>query len=603
MSVISTSNPATTQQPQTQQLVAQIERAAMALEQQQVEGRQVGRLRSMQARLRDKRLQVAVLGQFKRGKSSLINALLGAPVLPVAVIPLTAVPVFISWNPQSFARVTFSAGRSPERLESSEPKELQEFLAQFVAEERNPHNRLGVDQVELAYPSPFLSNGIVLIDTPGVGSSHLHNTETALRVLPECDAAIFVVSADPPITASEIDYLGQIKSTAARIVFILNKIDHLDAVEKHTAIEFMRKVLSDRSLIRQADSIIGVSARDALSARLRNDADELQRSGIEEVEAELFLTIMQDKNVLLERAARRKALAIITQAVAAIEIRIKVTTLPMEELASRAATFEDALVAMHEQHRVLRDLLDGDRRRLVADLEQQIGALRAEMHSTLRAAIDRALSTDDAGLWEKEATSAIAKTIAGQFSDARERFCLTFAEATSKALDSHESRLGRLLDSIREAAARSFDILLPASEPHQSFELGQDPYWVTDSIDMTLMPDAGRMLDRLVPLSVRRSRVRSRLEHRVDNLIVRNAENLRWAILRGIAETMEKATDAIEQQLSDAIAATKGVIDEALSQRAAHSHQSEAVISDLQRTVKVLSDICEELREHGNDRS
>jgi len=585
------------------QLATEIERAAATLGQHNIERRQADRLRSIKARLNEQRLQIAILGQFKRGKSSLLNAVLGAPVLPVAVVPLTAVPIFISWSPNPFARVTFSTGRSPERFESSEPKEMQEFLAQFVAEERNPQNQLGVEHVALVYPSALLSNGIVLIDTPGVGSSHRHNTETALRVLPECDAAIFVISADPPITETEIDYLKQIKPRAARIVFVLNKMDYLDGAEQRLAIEFLRKVLSDNSLIRQSDEIVGLSARDALAAKLRNDPDKLQRSGIQKIEKDLIGGITREKDALLERAIRCKTIEIIAQATAAIELRIKAMTLPLEELESRAEKFENALLALREQHLALRDLLEGDRRRLAATLEAQIEALRGEAHSVLKSVTGRALSNDDAELWEQNAKSAISKTIDEFFANARERFRKAFTEETLCALASHHDRLRKVLNSIRDAAASAFDLSFTAEEPDQPFELGEDPYWVTDADGTTLLPNTGRLLDRFVSLKTRRRRVLSRLLHQTDELVIRNTENLRWAILRGIAETVGTAADGIEERLGDVIFATKGVIDHTLARRTAHSTESETEVSALRHAIKTLGEVREALREHEDNRS
>ena len=128
----------------------------------------VVRCASLRDRLEGDRLQLAVLGQFKRGKSTFINALLGAPVLPIAVVPLTAVPIFISWASEPLVRVRFLDGREPERFETAEPDAIRDFLFRFVAEEANPKNRLGVARVDLLYPAPILADGTVLIDTPGV---------------------------------------------------------------------------------------------------------------------------------------------------------------------------------------------------------------------------------------------------------------------------------------------------------------------------------------------------------------------------------------------------------------------------------------------------
>jgi predicted GTPase len=220
----------------------------------------VARLAALWTRLEQQRLQLAILGQFKRGKSTFINALLGASILPSAVVPLTAVAVFIAWGAEPLVRIEFKTERGPEELHSAEPDELRNFLAQFVAEEQNPENRLAVSRVELFYPAPILANGTVLIDTPGVGSTLQHNTKAAIAVLPECDAGLFILSADPPITENELAYLQRLHGKAIRLFFVLNKLDYLDADEQKAAVAFLHKVLSERSLLPPSAPIFGVSA-------------------------------------------------------------------------------------------------------------------------------------------------------------------------------------------------------------------------------------------------------------------------------------------------------------------------------------------------------
>jgi ribosome biogenesis GTPase A len=145
-------------------------------------------LAALRERLVEERLQVAVLGQFKRGKSTFLNALLGAPVLPTGVVPLTAIATFIRWAATPSIRVAYLDDRPAGKLRAPDIGQIPEQLARFVTEEGNPHNRLKVARVDLFYPAPILRHGIVLIDTPGVGSTLRHNTEAAIDVLPECDA-------------------------------------------------------------------------------------------------------------------------------------------------------------------------------------------------------------------------------------------------------------------------------------------------------------------------------------------------------------------------------------------------------------------------------
>ena len=93
-----------------------------------------GRLEGLRQRLREERCHLAVLGQFKRGKSTLINALLGAPLLPAAVVPLTSIPTFLHGGEQMAARVLFDNGKADERFSGPDAKALAEFLAHYVTE-------------------------------------------------------------------------------------------------------------------------------------------------------------------------------------------------------------------------------------------------------------------------------------------------------------------------------------------------------------------------------------------------------------------------------------------------------------------------------------
>jgi hypothetical protein len=123
------------------------------------------------ARLADRvaagRFHVAVLGEFKRGKSTVINALVGYPVLPTGVVPCTAVITEVRSGSGS-ATVLHLDG-------TIEPVAVGQ-IPDFVTETANPENRRGVERVVVAVPGSLLDSGLVIVDTPGVGSAPYTST-------------------------------------------------------------------------------------------------------------------------------------------------------------------------------------------------------------------------------------------------------------------------------------------------------------------------------------------------------------------------------------------------------------------------------------------
>jgi len=196
-------------------------------------------VRALSDRVRDGLFYVACVGQFKRGKSTLLNALVGEPVLPVGVVPVTAVVTVVRHGERRSARVRFAAVGWQEIATGD--------LAEFVTEEQNPENGKGVAAVEVFVPSELLASGMCLVDTPGIGSVFVGNTEATRAFVPHVDAALVVLGADPPISADELSLVQEIAKQCAEVLFVLNKADKLTNAELDEADKFTRRVLKDRA--------------------------------------------------------------------------------------------------------------------------------------------------------------------------------------------------------------------------------------------------------------------------------------------------------------------------------------------------------------------
>lgn len=218
-------------------------------------------VRQLVARIHEGRFFVACVGQFKRGKSTLLDALMGEPILPTGVVPVTAVPTVLRYGSRRTARVLIDA-----KWQTIRPEDLP----QYVSEELNPENSKQVAGVEVFLPSSILAGGMCLVDTPGIGSVFAGNTETTRDFIPQIDAAILVVGADPPISGEELALIEAVSVNVDEILIVLNKIDRVSAAERQQASEFACKVLEGR-LKKPIGQIYEVSALNRLNHTTNSD--------------------------------------------------------------------------------------------------------------------------------------------------------------------------------------------------------------------------------------------------------------------------------------------------------------------------------------------
>jgi GTP-binding protein EngB required for normal cell division len=551
-------------------------------------------LAGLRERLVDGRLQVAVLGQFKRGKSSFLNALLGEPVLPTGVVPLTAIATFIRWAPAATIRIAYLDDRPAGELRAADTAQLREQLARFVTEEGNPRNRLNVARVELFHPAPILRHGIVLIDTPGIGSTLRHNTDAALEILPECDAGFFVLSADPPVTEAELTYLQRVRPNVTRLFLVLNKIDYLAEDERRTAVDFLRRSLRE-PMPEEADApIFMLSARQALAARQSGDEAGLGRSGLAAIEDHLAAFLAREKLGSLRQAVARKAGALLDAAGMDVALGIRALEMPLEDLERRAAQFAEALAGIERQRLVARDLLEGDRRRALEKLEEQAAELRQQARGALLAVLDRALRQAPERA-VKAAKNAISAAIPDFFEPRLVEMSGSFGAAVEQILKEHIERAEALIGTVRETAAALFEIPSVPFEEAESFAVRREPYWVTQRWSDSLNPLGGDIVDKLLPPASRMVRLRRRLASEIDELVERNVENLRWATLQNLDSAFHRFADWFDDRLAGTIGATRGAIEAAARKRHQHAEQAGDELVRLRRAAASLRELRESL--------
>lgn len=241
----------------------------------------------LMVKLAEDRFMLTILGLFKRGKSTLLNAITGSEIFPTGVLPLTSSIAIVKYGPKERMVVDREGFSFPEEKQIS-------LLSQFVTENGNPGNIKKVKSVSVEIPLPFLKYGFELVDTPGVGSAIIANTETTYKFLPECDAVIFVTSVDTPMVDSELNFLADINRHAKRIFFVVNKVDLLSEQELKEALAFICKKIGEVTGL-DSPKIFPMSAQQGLQSRLINDESLYKSSGLKDFEEELATFLSDEK--------------------------------------------------------------------------------------------------------------------------------------------------------------------------------------------------------------------------------------------------------------------------------------------------------------------
>lgn len=544
----------------------------------------------LRSRLASGRVHLAVLGQFKRGKSTLLNALLGEAVLPSAVVPLTAVPTFLKPASARRAEVAFADDRAPEVLDAADADDLSARLAEFVTEERNPRNVLNVEHVTVHHPAPVLASGAVLVDTPGIGSTYRHNTEATLNFLPQCDAAIFVVSADPPITETEVEFLGEVTERVPRLFFVLNKIDYLDEREREEAVGFVRSVL-ERELSADCE-IIPLSARQGLAARQTGDADGWERSGCAALERSLERFVTDELVAVLHEAIRQKAERLLTQIGSQVALKRSLALMPLEELRERAATFRAAVAEAVRQREIAHDLIAGDKKRLIARLEAEAAAARERALKTLASAVESRSS-------DERLEDVLERQVPAFFEHESGVLAALMEELIAIALTEHETQADDLVARVQSAAADAFGVELAAPKANEVFEMRREPYWIQHPWQVSLHVPPASPAERLLPLAAAERKRRARERTAIERVVTGNVENLRWAVLQNVNDAFLIFAARLDRMLAETVESIERALAEAESQAAREDGATHAVADACDALELRLREVAAALGESG----
>jgi predicted GTPase len=547
-------------------------------------------LTSLAARLRSGNLNVAVLGEFKRGKSSLINALVGEAILPVGIVPLTSVITLIQYGRTPKIDVHLVDGKVLEV-----PKEQ---LAAFATEVGNPDNTKGVQRIEIALPAKLLVQGVRLIDTPGVGSVVAHNTATTEAYLGEIDAGIVVLAADQPASQAEMAFLKDVETYIPRLLFVLNKADRLTESELSESIDFTSRALAGRS--GQPLLMFPTSATRAMEAVQRGDAELLEKSGLPTLERTLLRLITTDRQLVLAEAAERAIARVGEQVTALLSLEVRTLRLDQEERRA-AVTALEALLRRGREQRAQIDL------RLKVEVEQmvrrklldEIAALPGKVLPNLHRDLDgqkEALRQASGGQREQMLDAWLNERIRHTFAAWRpEEEGAILAEVRSIAVR-YAEEINALLAGTWAQVARVLGTEAPQVVAPE-LELSETNFRLKTHEDVEILLDIGlRWLRRLLPSGLAVSMLLGKAHERLEQLVDRHCGRLRHALETQIGTTTRLIRVEIGKDLDRLVEVLSEVRQEASAERPDADQEQLSTIEEQRDRVRTIlrqaSDVC-----------
>lgn len=361
-------------------------------------------------RLESERFHLVVLGEFNHGKTTFVNALLGAPVLPVGVTPTTAVIHHVVHGAAASARAVGA--------ESSHDVPMEQVVDYVVGGKAAEEE---IRYLEVGYPASILEGGVVLVDTPGVNDLNSARAEITYSYLPKADAILFLLDAGQILKESERSFIANKLLTHSRdkVLFIINKIDLLEDDEREEALAYARTHLAK---LVDNPKVYACSAEQAL----QGDPDG---AGLTHLANELKTYLTDERGrVLLDNAldAGLRAAYTLDQSV---RIQKRALAMDQDELERRLAALEGDLSHSEE---------------MVERRERQI----RESLSGVKAILRR--ETEEFG---KRFALALPAEIEGSKAEDLKRYLPSFMEERFRSFaDQQGEELGKRLETVAEEA-------------------------------------------------------------------------------------------------------------------------------------------------------
>ncbi|HTS45501.1 MAG TPA: dynamin family protein, partial [Puia sp.] len=484
----------------------------------------IAEITALQIKIQTEKLYIVVVGLFKKGKSSLINAILKKEILPVGVTPLTAIVTLLEYTSgEPFVEVLFKDGRS----EIKSPGDI----SSFVSEDENPDNQKQVDLVRICDNTPLLKL-VSLVDTPGLGSAFEHNTNATLQFVPKIDAAIVVLGADLPISKIEMEFLENLKDIVPKLILALNKIDLVKEEDLKKIIAHDLKVVS--KIIHKGPEELKLFLVSACQPN-----PDISGAGVEALTNYIENISRNEKSRLIEQSSSRQFNALFSQLEVLLRLKQDTLSMPVKELEQKKRALGQSISLMQEQKGEFQSIITTK----VNLLQEQIhNEVNKEMQ-TIRETVNKKIEETKSIILEGDELEDI-QSFLNDFILVRLELVKKVLENATKdqfkaLLQQYSSRsqsfLNELAGHLSALMGISFDIVA------SKFDLDTyTSFYLTLDSGTSPVNQPKSLANLLLPQSIRRQKLSRKLKNHYGEIIVRNASSIIYDLQYKIQESFRK---------------------------------------------------------------
>ncbi len=364
-------------------------------------------------RIESQSFALAVVGEFKRGKSTFINALLGQEILPADIAPTSATLNRVTYGTRPRIRIVLRDGIDPAGMpESIGIDQMADYVTKLTPDAEATAAK--VKEAIVYFPSRFCLNNVSIIDTPGLSDDAAMTTIT-LGVLPQVDAAIFVIMPEAPFAGSEGDFLNKhLLADVGRVFFVVTATDRIrrggdrerildyvgkrisESVKKFADEHFVEGSAEHDHYMRHAShpKIFGLSGYEALQGKIENNASRLEASGMQPFEAALEQFLTEQRGLLTLQYAVERVASIGRQIDEQIVAQQRTCVQQRETFAAACHAAEIRLADIRLLCAAQKETVEGLGERLAAGLRPELENLATQLTSVADIVIEKASITD-----------------------------------------------------------------------------------------------------------------------------------------------------------------------------------------------------------------